>query len=297
MWRATRPATATSLAVLAWAAAAPAQTPPPAKGGAAITTWQSYPAATAAPRPPAPPVSVAPPAPTGPIGSRVVLFSKPAGELHAVQATDVPAKPVQTPPPSPILPGVDPDRPRVFGLITDDELLSDRTGGRKSVLDQIPQMNQTDEARYKREMDEYQRDPTKPKPKPPRAVRVADFVVNLGGLAVPPPVVTKGGYGPAQVALEPGYVVHRRLFFEEKNSERYGWDLGMAQPFVSVAYFYKDALLWPAKLTSSRERFDTSAGKCPPGSPVPYYLYPPEITIRGGLWEAAAVVGVVMLLP
>ena len=286
------------MAVLAWAAAAPAQSPTP-KAGAAKTTWQSYPPAAAAPRPPAPPVSVAPPAPApaGPIGSRVVLYSKPAGELQAVQATDVPARPAVAPPPSPILPGVDPDRPRLIGLATDDELLSDRTGGRKSVLDQIPQMNQTDEARYRRELDEYQRDPTKPKPKPPRAVRVADFVVNLGGLAVPPPVVTKPGYGPAQVALEPGYVVHRRLFFEEKNSERYGWDLGMAQPFVSAAYFYKDALLWPAKLTSSRERFDTSAGKCPPGSPVPYYLYPPEITIRGGLWEAAAVVGVVMLLP
>ena len=32
------------------------------------------------------------------------------------------------------------------------------------------------------------------------------------------------GAAPSTVVLEPGYVVHRRLYFEEKNAERYGWD-------------------------------------------------------------------------
>ncbi len=294
--------------MLASAVTAVAQAPPPPKGWApsdkpAKTAWQPYPANPASPTTlqsaAAPPVSATPTSsPSGPIGSRVVLYTKPAGELRPVQATDVPAKPAVTPPQSTSLPVLDPDRPRSFALLTDDELFADKSGGRKSVNEQIPQMNASDQARYKRELDEYQKDPaTKAKPAPPALLKVSDLQVSLSGVAVAPPAAIKPGYGPAQVALEPGYVVHRRLFFEEKNSERYGWDLGMAQPFISAAYFYKDALLWPAKLTSSRERFDVSAGKCPPGSPVPYYLYPPEITIRGGLWEAAAVVGVIMLLP
>src|SRR5207244_4368586 len=33
-------------------------------------------------------------------------------------------------------------------------------------------------------------------------------------------------YGPGRAVYEPVYVIHRRLHFEEKNTERYGWDLG-----------------------------------------------------------------------
>ncbi|MGL4421644.1 MAG: hypothetical protein ACRCZF_13330, partial [Gemmataceae bacterium] len=45
---------------------------------------------------------------------------------------------------------------------------------------------------------------------------------------------------PSHIKLEPNYIVHRRLYFEEKNSERYGWDVGPAQPVFSAVYFYKD---------------------------------------------------------
>lgn len=89
-------------------------------------------------------------------------------------------------------------------------------------------------------------------------------------------------YPPLKLGIEPGYVVHRRLFFEEKNAERYGWDAGLAQPLFSTLYFYRDTLLWPAKLASNRhERYDTSLGKCLPGSPVPYRVYPLEIDAFG----------------
>ena len=63
-----------------------------------------------------------------------------------------------------------------------------------------------------------------------------------GGIAYAPKTAT---YPPMSVQHEPLYIVHRRLHFEEKNAERYGWDLGIIQPFVSAAYFYKDVLLWP----------------------------------------------------
>ncbi|MGL6076862.1 MAG: hypothetical protein ACRC8S_22130 [Fimbriiglobus sp.] len=106
------------------------------------------------------------------------------------------------------------------------------------------------------------------------------------------------GYPPIQVKLEPGYVVTRKLLFEELNSERYGWDLGFIQPVVSTAFFYKDTLLWPAHLASNlRERYDTSAGKCLPGSPVPYFLYPEEISLFGATVGAATFVGTGFMFP
>ncbi len=114
----------------------------------------------------------------------------------------------------------------------------------------------------------------------------------------PPPYQSRTGTTPPmRMLLEPGYVVHRRLYFEERNAERYGWDLGLVQPVVSLAYFYKDVLLYPAKLGSNRrERYDTNAGKYLPGAPVPYYLYPPEITLAGVALGAGVIIGTAVLL-
>lgn len=118
---------------------------------------------------------------------------------------------------------------------------------------------------------------------------------------VPPgtPYVAKtGSYPPLTEYIEPAFVVHRRLHFEEKNSERYGWDLGIIQPFVSAAAFYKDALLWPNSLASGLEVgfWDTSAGKCLPGTPVPYYLYPPGLTVTGMAAELGVFTGGAFIL-
>jgi hypothetical protein len=105
------------------------------------------------------------------------------------------------------------------------------------------------------------------------------------------PVLSKVAYtgrslAPQVVYAEPNYVNYRRLYFEEKNSERYGWDLGVLQPVVSTLYFYKDTLLWPHNAVSyPHRRYETSAGQCLPGDPVPYIIYPPEWTIEGVLAE------------
>jgi hypothetical protein len=300
---------ATSLAAVVLAAgSASAQTP----SGTGKTTWQPYPAVqlgTVVPLPSAavPPVAARnfpaqPTPPTAPIGSRVVMYNKPSGEIRPVQATDTPAKPAVDAPkvdPAKLTLGqgfTAPDKGRVFSMPADDELFAEKvTGLRGTISDQIAELNKKEQESYRKAMEEYTKDPTKERPQPPP--RTEDYSVSLSGRPLVSPSPTKPGYAPCQTKLEPGYVVHRRLLFEEMNSERYGWELGMAQPFVSAAYFYKDVLLWPAHLMSTRERYDTSAGKCPAGSPIPYYLYPPQVTIRGGIWEAAAVVGVVMLLP
>jgi hypothetical protein len=100
-------------------------------------------------------------------------------------------------------------------------------------------------------------------------------------------------FTPMVEMVEPNAIVYRRLYFEEKNSERYGWDLGPIQPLVSTLVFYKDLVCWPHNIaTHPHRRFETNAGQCMPGDPVPYTIYPPELTGSGLLAE----VGMVALL-
>jgi len=100
-------------------------------------------------------------------------------------------------------------------------------------------------------------------------------------------------YPNRQAVYEPGFVIHRRLHFEERNAERYGWDLGFIQPVVSTLYFYRDVMLWPQSLATSlvTGAYDTNAGKCLPGSAVPYNLYPVGLTLTGSAFEGAVVTG------
>jgi hypothetical protein len=94
-------------------------------------------------------------------------------------------------------------------------------------------------------------------------------------------------YPPQKVNFENTYQVYRRPLFEELNAERYGWDLGIIQPLVSTMYFYKDVIALPYNFASGCTQgfWDTSAGKCLPGSPVPYCLYPQGLSITGGAFE------------
>ncbi len=45
------------------------------------------------------------------------------------------------------------------------------------------------------------------------------------------------------------------------------------------------------------QQFDTSAGKCLPGDPVPMLLYPPEPSLTGLLGEAGVGVGLLFAFP
>lgn len=106
-------------------------------------------------------------------------------------------------------------------------------------------------------------------------------------------------YPPMRAKLEPTYVIHRRLYFEDTNAERAGWDLGPVQPVFSAAWFVRDVVLLPHNVVSGfwKNRWDTSAGKCPPGAPTPYYLYPRGYTVSGLLWEVPLVVGLTYIFP
>jgi hypothetical protein len=111
--------------------------------------------------------------------------------------------------------------------------------------------------------------------------------------------VYPGRYFPMAVeVVEPHYLCYKRLLFEDLNSERYGWDLGIIQPVVSLGLFYKDLVLLPYhSFTRPCECYECSAGYCLPGDPVPYLCYPPEISVTGAVAEAAVVAALFAVFP
>lgn len=105
-------------------------------------------------------------------------------------------------------------------------------------------------------------------------------------------------YPPSGVWVEPVYVAHGNLYFEQKNFERFGWDLGLLSPVVSAGKFYSDFVLLPYHMVSEIGRgADSSAGKCLPGDPVPFMLYPPGASLTGGMAEAAAIASLIAIFP
>lgn len=234
------------------------------------------------------------------IGTRVVVYQKPAGGDRPVARQDEPKKdpaPKREPepkkePPDPLAPKAKPTTYPADPKPTDLRLMDDK----QLDAELIRTYNAQQLEAYNRSTEE-----NKQKPKPigretlPPSEKVRELLTQAFPPAAPRSVL---GAPVSTLQLEPGYVVHRRLYFEEKNSERYGWNLGIAQPFVSAGYFYKDLLLYPMKLASNpRERYDTNAGKAMAGSPVPYLLYPPELTFGGMVVGSTAYVGAIFLLP
>jgi hypothetical protein len=105
-------------------------------------------------------------------------------------------------------------------------------------------------------------------------------------------------YPPMAEVVEPCYVCYRRLYFEDLNSERYGWDLGFIQPFVSAGLFFKDLAMLPYHAAIDPCRcYECNSGYCLPGDPVPYALYPPGLSVTGLVAEGAAWVGIAALFP
>jgi hypothetical protein len=103
----------------------------------------------------------------------------------------------------------------------------------------------------------------------------------------------KGRSWPQQdMTVEPYYVAYGRLLFEEKNSERYGWDLGPLSPTISTLWFFKDLALLPYHVADAG-----GAGYCLPGDPVPYLLYPLELSLTGAIAEVGTVFALIAMFP
>jgi hypothetical protein len=105
-------------------------------------------------------------------------------------------------------------------------------------------------------------------------------------------------FPPRVEGVEPSYVCHGRLFFEQPNFERQGWDLGIVTPVVNLGAYYYDLLLLPYhSATRPFQRTDCSAGKCLPGDSTPLYLYPEEFSVTGLVGQAGVVTGLFYLFP
>jgi hypothetical protein len=90
-------------------------------------------------------------------------------------------------------------------------------------------------------------------------------------------------------------VCYHPLYFEDKNTERYGWSLGAIQPLVSTAKFYFDLLTLPYNIgVMPPWRCECNAGYCLPGDPVPYRLYLPPWSWKGAALQTGAVLGTVL---
>jgi hypothetical protein len=117
------------------------------------------------------------------------------------------------------------------------------------------------------------------------------------------PIVGRGPYvarafPTRDMLAEPYYVCYKRLYFEDLNTERYGWDLGFIQPFVSAGKFYADLAILPYKFWTNPLRcYECNSGYCLPGDPVPYLLYPPQLSMTGTIAEAATIVGLLAIFP
>jgi len=103
---------------------------------------------------------------------------------------------------------------------------------------------------------------------------------------------------PLKEEVQPCYVMYKRLLFEQKNAERYGWDVGVLQPLISSLKVYCDIATLPYHLGARPfQQFECSTGYCLPGDPVPLLLYPPEWSVSGSGLEAAVLVPLFFAFP
>jgi hypothetical protein len=98
--------------------------------------------------------------------------------------------------------------------------------------------------------------------------------------------------------VEPNFVCFNRLYFQQLNTERYGWDLGIAQPVVETGKFCWDAFFLPYQMgTDVCRHYECNAGYCLPGDPAPFLLYPPRLSATGLAAQAGALTGAFFIFP
>ena len=117
------------------------------------------------------------------------------------------------------------------------------------------------------------------------------------------PVISKEPWKPRNyphlpLLVEPGYVCHGRLYFEQPNFERIGYDFGVLQPGISLGVFYYDAFMLPYHIwTDLRVRGECSAGKCLPGDPAPLRVPCERFSVTGLLGQTGTLIGFGFLFP
>jgi hypothetical protein len=147
------------------------------------------------------------------------------------------------------------------------------------------------EANLQRRLKQRERQKSSPAGVPERAVFPEEPVISTKAY-------TARTFPGHLLLVEPAYVCYGPLWFQERNAERYGWDLGIVQPPLQAGIFFADLLTLPYHMGASLFHGpECSAGQCLPGDPVPYRLYPPGLSLSGGILEAGAIVGALAVFP
>jgi len=276
---------------------------PAAQATIPVPTGNPAPPAESAPDWSAPPVLPVFPAPAAPktvptIPERSVTEMRPPVPAPAAPTSVMPPAPAPAPaatlqPGIPLPPLVKPDQPK--GSSAEDIAKWTKLPPRDEVflLMNDADLERSSIERLRQEVREQVKDPFN---KYPKGLIFPDVEPVGRGVTYTPKT---SSYQAMQAYYDSLYVVHRRLHFEERNAERAGWDLGIIQPFVSAMFFYRDVFLWPNSFASGCVYgfWDSSAGKCLPGSPTPYLLYPPGLTITGSALEGAIITGAAFAFP
>ena len=135
--------------------------------------------------------------------------------------------------------------------------------------------------------------------------RIAQEKRRQGSKAIFPeePIISKEPFRPRDFPhvlkqVEPGYVCHGRLYFEQPNFERTGYDFRALQPAICLGVFYYDLALLPYHAWSNlQDRTECSAGKCLPGDPAPLLLPRERFSVTGLLGQSGALIGLGLLFP
>lgn len=112
------------------------------------------------------------------------------------------------------------------------------------------------------------------------------------------PMGTNRPWSTFVVHWEAAALCHGGLVFEEVNLERYGYSHGLAQPILSAAHFFGRAPAIPYLTIAEKPHGCTyTLGHYRPGSWAPYQRHFPPFSPPGALGEAAAVAGLILLIP
>jgi hypothetical protein len=113
--------------------------------------------------------------------------------------------------------------------------------------------------------------------------------------------VTAREWGGLQYCWDAPVLSHGPLYFEEVNLERHGYGpkhLQAIQPVLSGAQFLATVPTMPYKIVAEPPSHPVyTLGHYRPGSPVPYRVNYPPLSLQGGVAEAGLAVGLVFLIP
>lgn len=104
---------------------------------------------------------------------------------------------------------------------------------------------------------------------------------------------------PSKITWKASNLMHKPLYFEEVNLERYGHTAGpILQPVVSSAHFFANIAVLPYKMgVHLPNECQYALGYYRPGDCAPWITQPVPLSLRGALFQAGAVTGTVLLIP